>query len=173
MSPKQPQTICQPVDMGAFHKTLFIKTDLAHRLWFAEPWSTRQLNGMESASLASHGPHPDPLPSSSFAPAMLASWRIPAHSCIRHLRSWPPFWVWDPLLGALCRPGSCSSFKCLLTCHPLEEVFTCPQLSVGLPTPFPRFCINSVVNLFPRPLFGACLSRRQGSTLLGSFLQHL
>lgn len=124
----------------------------------------------ESAFLASRGPHLDPLSSSSFCSCHTGLLENP--STLLTLCNWPPFWVWDPLLEASCRPGSCLSFKPARVSPPRSGVHMPAALSRP-PRSIPRVLHNLSASFSPRHLIGVCLSGRQGSTLSDCFLQHL
>lgn len=108
VAPKRLQTICQQIDIAASNKTLFIKTgsrpDLAYRLWFAGPLSTRQLNDGDPTSLTSHWTSPDPLSSSSLS---LPHWP-PRES--QHVPASGTFALWacDPLSVCLAQMSHAS-----------------------------------------------------------------
>lgn len=125
----------------------------------AGPWSTRQLNGMESAFLASPGPHLDPLSSSSFCSCHTGLLENP--STLLTLCNWPPFWVWGPLLEAACRPGSCLSFKPARVSPPRSGVHMPAALSRP-PRSIPSVLHNLSASFSPHHLIAVC---REGKAL--------
>lgn len=155
---KQTQALCQHMHPAASNKTLFIKTgsrpDLAHRLWFADPGSTRQLNGGEPASLSSHWP-----PLGGHHAGHLENASTFLHQvCANHL--FPGSGTLHPEASA-CLASVCSS----VTSRSIHR----PAGLGRSPCPPSPFCIPSVIKFVPSP----CLGLQKASFNLICCLQHL